>query len=109
MTKEAMHGNSFETKGEEVFRVVCYANRKTCFLYKKLVNRQAKSMGIKNLLDHLKHCVASRGEPYKGASNSGLLSTETSDSGWKPQGILQPWKALLNGTIKDEIHDELLL
>jgi len=41
-------------------------------------------MGTKNLLDHLKYYVASRGESCKDASSS---SAETSDSRSKPTSI----------------------
>ena len=43
--------------GEEVFGSACCTTCKTCLLYKKLVNGAERSMGTKNLLDHLKHCV----------------------------------------------------
>ena len=51
----------WDDNGEEVFGVVCCANFKNCFIYKKLIDGQVRSMGTKNLLDHLKHCMASRG------------------------------------------------
>ena len=48
----------WDDSGEEVFGVVCYANCKKCFIYKKLIEGQVRSMGTKNLLDYLKHCMA---------------------------------------------------
>ena len=77
----------WDANGNEVFelRVVPFVRLVCCT--KKLVwylNGQEKSMGTKNLLDHLKYYVASRGESCKDASSS---SAETSDSRSKPTSI----------------------
>jgi len=73
-----------DANGDKVFGVACCAICETCLLYKKLVNGQEKSMGTKNLLDQLKHCVASQGKSRKDASSA---SAETSDSGGKSTSI----------------------
>ena len=44
------------TRGKEVFGIACCSICKVCILYKKIVNGQEKSLGTKNLLNHLKRC-----------------------------------------------------
>ena len=58
-----------ESSGEEVFGYACCVTCKTRLLYKKLVDGTEKSMGMKNLLDHLKHCVSSQ-TMYRSTSSS---------------------------------------
>ena len=59
-----------ESSGEEVFGYACCVTCKTCLLYKKLVDGTEKSMGTKNLLDHLKHCVSSQSTYESSLSSS---------------------------------------
>ena len=73
-----------DENGDEVFGVACCANCKTCLLCKKLVNGEQKSMGTKNLLDHLKHYARGSSTSHECASGSSLSSTETLDSEGKP-------------------------
>ena len=70
----------WDENSEEVFAVVCCANCKTCFLYKKLENGAEKSMGTKNLLDHLKYCVATQSTHHRSESTLSASSTETVES-----------------------------
>ena len=57
-------------------------------LYKKLVDGTEKSMGAKNLLDHLKHCVL---------TEHVRKQFEFQDRGYLvDQVLLERWTALLN-------------
>ena len=70
----------WDENGEEVFGVACCATCKTCFLYKKLVNGAEKSMGTKNLFNHLKYCVAAWSTHHRSGSTSSASSSETVES-----------------------------
>ena len=61
-----------ESSSEEIFGYACCVTFKAFLLYKKLVDGTEKSMGMKNLLDHL-NCVSSQ-STYKSSASS---STET--------------------------------
>ena len=63
-----------------MFGFACCTTCKTCLLYKKLVNGAERSMGTKNLLDHLKHCVAAWRTYHRSGSTSSTSSTEAVES-----------------------------
>ena len=62
-------------KNQEVYGIACCSVCKSCLLYKKLVNGEEKSMGTKNMLDHLKNCV-----PSSRSSRAAVAGTDTESS-----------------------------
>ena len=82
----------YDTNDEEVFGIACCSICKSCFVYKKMVSSQERSMGTKNLLDHMKlynspvspHC--SRTTSDSGGSGCSLTSRGTLDSFVKRTG-----------------------
>ena len=66
------------TTNEEVFGIACCNICKSCLLYKKKIKGEEKSMGTKNMLDHLKNCTpTSRSSRAVSGSESDSSSSST--------------------------------
>ena len=66
-------------KNQEVYGVACCSVcSKLYLLYKKLVNGEEKSMGTKNMLDHLNNCVPSLCSSH--AAVAGINTESSSNS-----------------------------
>lgn len=68
-----------DENGEEVFGVACCDGCKTTLVYKKMENGVQKSLGNKNMLDHLLSCSTKAATLTKKTSSSGT-SGQTIDS-----------------------------
>ena len=70
------------SNNEEVFGVACCCVCKVCILYKKKVSGEEKSLGTKNMLDHLKRCLPARASVRdQGDSTSSEIESTCSSSG----------------------------
>ena len=67
-------------KNEQVRDVACCSVCKSCLLYKRMANGEEKSLGTKNMLDHLKNCTPSSCSDSSIASGSGSSVAGGSDS-----------------------------
>ena len=63
------------SKNQEVYGIACCSVCESCLLYKKLVLNEEKSMGIKNMLGHLKKCI-----PSSRSSRAAVAGTDTESS-----------------------------
>ena len=69
------------SKNEEVFGIACCAVCKSCLLYKKSINGEQKSLGTKNMLDHLKNCTpSSRSSRTRAVCDTDSESSSSSSS-----------------------------
>jgi len=56
---------------EEVFGVACCSVCKACIVYKKVVRGEERSLGTKNMLDHLRRCLPARARVNTSTSSEG--------------------------------------
>ena len=66
----------YNNNNKEVFGMACYSICKSRFVYKKVVDGRERSMGTKNMLDHMKCCNTTR----RSGTNSDNSSSKAPDS-----------------------------
>ena len=59
------------SNNDEVFGVACCCVCKVCILYKTKVSGEERSLGTKNMLDHMKRCLPARASAPRRSDSSG--------------------------------------